>query len=102
MGSRGYNATMRLAILLLALSLSGCFPLPLGCRTSWFNRCSPMPEGTTESCAKQVLMVVSNDPNWPYWSEGVDEATWEATVKECQKLMQKGASATEAAAQIKG
>lgn len=84
---------MRLVAILLALSLSGCFPLPLGCRTSWFNRCSPMPEGTTESCARGSLARPDLYPGLPYWSQGQTAEGWQAVLAACSACMQLGDSA---------
>lgn len=79
-----------LAILLIlaAVALSGCFPLPLGCRSTWFRRCSPMPQGTAEDCARGLLP----EPSLPYWSQ-VPEENWTAAIRACRACMTGGDSA---------
>lgn len=74
---------------LALLLLSGCaFPLPLGCRTSWFRRCSPMPQGTALDCARGLLP----EPELPWWYQ-VPPENWDAAERACGACMRDGDTA---------
>ncbi len=43
MRSGSWFGWLALALILVAVALSGCFPIPLGCQSTWFRRCNRVP-----------------------------------------------------------